>query len=290
MAKELGSEAEQERENLKEEKKKLKQEQKAQRKEAKRRAAEIAKQEEDLGEDGGSGLVTFFATLLIVVLWLAIACVIIKLDIGGFGSSVLTPILKDVPVLNKILPGSTMTGGTDSGDGYGGYTSIQEAVDYIKQLELEMERVQTASNAKDTELDSLKAEVLRLQEFEQQWMEFQRIKDEFYEEVVYSEKGPGADAFTAWFESMDPSTAESIYRQVAVQQQEDATFQEYAKTYATMKPKNAAAVLEEMVAGDNADLAVRILNALSVDERADIINAISAEAAARLLKMMDPSS
>ena len=100
--------AEDEKARLKEEKKKFKQEQKAQKKEAKKRAAEIAKQEEALGEDGGNGLVTFFATLLIVVLWLAIVCVVIKMDVGGFGSSVLAPILKDVPVVNKILPSKSL--------------------------------------------------------------------------------------------------------------------------------------------------------------------------------------
>lgn len=292
MAKELSpaaAVAAEERTKLKEEKKQFKQEQKAQKKEARRRAAEIAKHEEDLGEEGGNGLVTFLATLLIVVLWLAIAFVIVKLDIGGFGSSVLTPILKDVPVLNKILPGSAMPGTADPEDGYGGYSSIQEAVDYIRQLELELERAQTSSNGKDVELDSLKAEVLRLQEFEQKWVEFQRIKNEFYEEVVYSEKGPGLDAFMTWFETMDPTTAESIYRQVAIKRQEDSAFQEYAQTFAAMKPKNAAAVLEEMVASNNMDLAVRILNTLSVDKRADIINSISSDVAAMLLRMMDPS-
>ena len=100
--------AEEEKAKLKEEKKKFRQEQKAQKKEAKKRAAEIAKQEEALGEDGGNGLVTFFATLLIVILWLAIVCVVIKMDVGGFGSSVLTPILKDVPVINMILPSKSL--------------------------------------------------------------------------------------------------------------------------------------------------------------------------------------
>lgn len=293
MAKELSpaaAAAAQEKANLKEEKKQFKKEQKEQKKEAKRRAAEIAKHEEDLGEDGGGGLVTFFATLLIVALWLAIAFVIIKLDIGGFGSSVLTPILKDVPVLNKVLPGSSMPGTAETDDGYGGYTSLEEAVAYIRQLELELERAQTSSNSKDTELDSLKAEVLRLQEFEQQWMEFQRIKDEFYEEVVYSEKGPGLEAFITWFETMDPATAESIFRQVTVQRQEDTAFLEYAETFSTMKSKTAAAVLEEMVSSNNIDLAVRVLNALSVEKRAEIMNSISAEVAARLLKLMDPGA
>ena len=68
----LAAAAEEEKKKLKEEKKRFKQEQKSQKKEAKRRAAEIAKQEEALGEDGGNGLVTVLATILIVVLWLAV--------------------------------------------------------------------------------------------------------------------------------------------------------------------------------------------------------------------------
>ena len=93
-----------EKQRLKDEKKQLKKEQKMQRKDAKRRAKEIAKQEEELADDDeGGGLVTFGATLLVVALWIAVICVVIKLDVGGIGSSI-TPILKDVPVVNRILP------------------------------------------------------------------------------------------------------------------------------------------------------------------------------------------
>ena len=94
-----------EQQRLKEEKKKLKSEQKAQRKAAKARAKEIASQEADLMEDeeSGSGSV-FLVTFIIVLVWIAILCLIVKLDFGGFGSNILTPILKDVPVLNMILP------------------------------------------------------------------------------------------------------------------------------------------------------------------------------------------
>ena len=125
-----------------------------------------------MGEESGNGLVTFFATLLIVILWLAIVCVVIKMDVGGFGSSVLTPILKDVPVINKILPSKSLPVSEENTDSesYGGYDSMEEAVAYIRQLELELEREQTSSKDKDTQIDGLKAEVLRLQEFEQkQW-------------------------------------------------------------------------------------------------------------------------
>ena len=184
--------AESEKKRLQNEKKQLKKEQREQRREAKRRAKEIAKQEDALSDaEEGNGLLTFGATIFIVILWLAIICIIIKLDIGGFGSNIMTPLLKDIPVVNKILPGNSLTETTDS-DAYGGYSSLQEAVDQIKNLELELERAQTSLAAKEEEMALLKAEVVRLQAFEQKQEEFQRIKTEFYQEVVYAEKGPGA--------------------------------------------------------------------------------------------------
>ena len=280
--------ADNERKQLVEEKKNLKKEQQAQRKEAKRRAREIAKQEDEL-EDGneGNSLLTFGATILIVALWLAVICVIIKLDIGGFGSSVVTPILKDVPVLNRILPGNSVTETTNSG-AYGGYTSLQDAVDQIKSLELQLEQIQTASSAKDEELDQLKAEVLRLKEFENQQVEFQRIQKEFYDEVVYSDKGPGAEEYKKYYESMDPATAEYIYKQVVTQLQESQEVQDYAAAYSAMKPKQAAAIFEQMT--NNLDLAARILKVMSADDRGAILGAMNSEVAAKITKIMDPES
>lgn len=291
MAKELTPEAaaaEEEKKKLKEEKKQLKKEQRDQKKEAKRRAKEISKQEDELEEDeGGNGVVTFFATVLIVFLWLAVICVIVKLDIGGFGSSVLTPILKDVPVVNKILPGTVQTETADP-ESFGGYSSLQEAVDYIKQLELELERVQNASAQKDTDLESLTAEVLRLQEFEKRQTEFQRIEQEFYEEVVYADKGPGAEEYRKWYEEMNPSTAEFLYKQVIMQLQESQEIQDYAQAYSEMKPKQAAGIFEQMT--DNLDLAAKILETMGAEERGAILGVMDPEVAAKLTKIMNPDA
>lgn len=291
MAKELSplaAAAAEEKAKLKQEKQQFKQDQKAQKKEAKRRAAEIAKQEEALGEDDGNGVVTFLATVLIVFLWLAIVCVVIKLDIGGFGSSVMTPILKDVPVVNKILPSTTPVVSDEEQEGYGGYASIEDAVAYIRQLELELEREQTASKTKDSENESLRAEVLRLREFEQKQSEFQRIVTEFYEEVVYSDKGPGLEEYMKYYEAMDPTTAEYLYKQGLAQQQKNEKAEEYIRTFATMKPKQVAQAFKEME--DNLSLVVEILNAMSVEERAEIMNVMDSELVAKIAKMMHPDS
>lgn len=293
MAKERNPEAEAaeaEKKKLRDEKNQLKKEQREQKKEAKRRAKEIAKQEDALAEDTESnGLVTFGATILIVALWLAVICVIVKLDIGGFGSSILTPVLKDVPVINKILPGVSLTETTDP-ENYGGYTSLKDAVEQIKALELELEQTQIASSTKDTDLESLKAEVLRLQEFEKKQQEFDRIQKQFYDEVVYSEKGPGAEAFQKYYESMDPTTAEYIYKQVVTQLEETQEVKNYAEAYssASMKPKQAAGIFESMT--DNLNLVARILNLMSPEDRGAILGAMNADVAGKLTKIMDPES
>ena len=277
-----------EKQKLEMEKKELKQQQREQRKEAKRRAREIARQEEALGEgEESNGLVTFGATILIVVLWLAVICVVIKLDVGGFGSRVLTPVLKDVPVLNRILPGQAVTETTDP-DSYGGYTSLEDAVAQIRSLELQLEQAQNESQSKDEELESLRSEVLRLQEFEQRQVEFQRIQPQFSEEVVYADNGPGAEEYQKYYESMDPATAEYIYRQVVTQLEESQEVQDYAEAYSQMKPKEAAGIFEAMT--DDLDLAARILGVMSAEDRGNILGQMDPDVAARLTKIMDPES
>ena len=279
-----------EKNKIKNEKKQLQKEQREQRKEAKKRAKEIAKREDELSEsEGGGGFAAFMATVMIVIVWLAVIAVIIKLDVGGFGSNVLTPVLKDVPVLNKILPNSHMLETTNPEE-YDGYSNLKDAVAQIRLLEAELERVNVDNQNKTLELSDLKAEVSRLKAFEEKQADFQRIMTEFYEEVVYSEKGPGTEEFAKYFEAMDPSTAEYIYRQVVTQKEEDAEVKKYAAAYGSsaMKPKQAAGIFESMT--DNLELAAKILNAMSADDRGAILGVMDPAIAAKLTKIMDPES
>lgn len=276
---------------LAEEKKRLKSDQKEQKKEAKRRAKELYLQEAQLDDDSGAGGVSvFLVTALIVVVWIAILCLLVKLDVGGFGSGVLAPVLKDVPVINKILPSTE--GATDvtmeTGEDYGGYKSLAEAVRYIKELELELQSAQSAQSTSSEEVANLKAEVERLKTFENNQVEFQRIKTEFYEEVVYAENGPGAEEYKKYYESIDPTTAEYLYKQVVQQVEESDDVKEYAQAYSEMKPKEAAAIFESMT--DNLGLASRILSVMSAEDRGKILGAMDSATAARITKIMDPES
>ncbi len=277
-----------EKDQIKSDKKQLKNEQKQQKKEARRRAREIAKREDELAdEDEGGGVGTLLATIMIVMVWLAVILVIIKLDVGGFGSKVLTPILQDVPVLNRVLPGNSILETKDP-ESYGGYTSLVDAVEQIRQQELELERLQTALNEKEAEIVELKANVVRLQEFEQKQLDFQRIKNEFLEEVVYAENGPGPEGFLKYYEAADPSAAQLMYRQLLVQNQEAKEIQDWAAAYSVMKPKQAAAILENMK--DDLDVAARILKTMGAESRGAIMGVMDSEIAAKLTKLMEPKS
>jgi len=276
-----------EKKQIKEERTKLKQEEKQQKKEIKQRAKEISKREAEIEEEEekGNGVSSFFVTLAIVLIWIAILCLLIKLDVGGFGSDVLKPLLQDVPVINLILPGEKkVTETTDSG-AYGGYTSLKEAVDYIKVLELELEHAQTVNNANSEELTTLKAEVERLQEFEQMQVEFQRIKEQFYEEIIYADNSPGPEEYKKYYENMDPTTAAALYKQVIIKLEEDKEMADYVATFSQMKPKQAAAVLQEWT---NLKRVAEILMAIDSDARADIVGAMDAAIAAKVTALMDP--
>lgn len=272
--------------SLKEEKKKLKAEEKKQKQEIKKRAKEIAKREAEIeDEDEGKGVSSFFITLFIILLWLVIIAFLIKLDVGGFGSNFLTPLLKDVPVVNKILPDSNETEVGEEGN-YGGYTSLKEAVDYIKVLELELEHATTVNETDAQQLTELQAEVKRLKEFEAMQVEFQRIKEQFYEEIIYADEGPGAEGYKKYYESIDPTTAEALYKQVIKQLEEDNEIKDYVAAYSAMKPKEAAAIFEEMT--DNLNLVANILKVMDADTRGKIMGVMDSALAAKVTAIMNP--
>jgi flagellar motility protein MotE (MotC chaperone) len=258
-----------------------KKEEKKQRKAEKKQMQEEESQEEE--ESGGSKLAVILATIVFIAIWLAILALIIKMDIGGFGSTVLHPILKDVPVINKILPETEKEPVVDA---QYPYTTLDEAIARIKELEVELSDTQSQSKGNSDYVSQLEAEVARLREFENEQSAFEEEKTKFYKEVVFNENAPDISEYKAYYESIDPANAEVLYKQVVQQQEADAEIEEYAKTYSEMKPKQAAAIMEAMQ--DNLKLVVKILENMKTDARSDILAAMNAEVAARITKMMEP--
>ncbi|MCR4656220.1 MAG: hypothetical protein K5770_08350 [Lachnospiraceae bacterium] len=237
-------------------------------------------------DDEGGSFSVVLIVLLIIIIWLAILGLLIKLDVGGFGSNVMYPLFKDVPVLNKILPDPEFASADLEPEQE--FTDINDAIREIENLRRENEDLKkTVSSAtNDEQIAALKEEIMRLQTFEDSQVEFQKLKTEFYEEVVFAEEAPTIDEYKKFYESIDPENAEYLYKQVVAQLEEDKELDEYVKVYSEMKPKSAAAIFQEM--GDSLDLVVKIMDKLEPATRAKILGAMEPDFASRITKLMDP--
>lgn len=142
------------------------------------------KQDHDSEEEEevkGSKLVVFFFSIIILTIWLGIIALLIKWDVGGFGSSVLSPILKDVPYINKILPDTKVITSEPESE----YNNLKQSVAKIKELEKQIENATTASKKDADTIKKLNDEIKRLASYEQAAADFEKTKKEFYNEVVF---------------------------------------------------------------------------------------------------------
>ena len=147
-------------------------------------------------------------------------------------------------------------------------------------------KVVTGGKPYQSRLAPYEAEIDRLKTFEKAQVDFQRIKDEFYNEVIYAENGPGLEAYQKYYESIDPEKAEALYQQVIKQVEADKEMEDYVAAYSAMKPKEAAQIFESMT--DNLALAARILENMDSDSRGKILGAMDKDVAAKITKLMDP--
>lgn len=220
-------------------------------------------------------------TLLIIIIWLGILALLIKLDVGGFGSSVMRPILKDIPYLNMVLPEVPEE---DKPNPDYPYATLADAIEQIKYLEQQIHDLQSSGDS--AKVKELEAEVKRLKAFEEAQTKFETARKEYYDEVVFGNKSLGAEEYKKYYETIDPAGASELYKQAVQKIQASNEVKDYISTYANMKPKQAAALMEQMT--DNMELVAKILSGMEVDARAKIMDAMSADFAAKITKMMEP--
>ncbi len=257
-------------------------------KKAKKQAAKAGVDTSDLEEETslGSKIAVFFVTLIIFIIWLAIIVLLIKWDVGGFGSGVLGPVLKDVPYVNKILPDSVTEEMSTEDDAYA-FASMEDAVNRIKELETQLAQAQNTSTADAEQIAQLQGQAAELAQYKQEEATFEAEKQAFYEEVVFGESAPPIEEYMTFYESIDPANAEIIYRQVVEQSAVDSELEDYIKTYSNMKPKEAAAIFNTMT--DDLDLVADILINMDAQSRANILGKMDSETAAKVTEIMEPS-
>ncbi len=117
-------------------------------KQQKENKKEISRIKEEAGQPGGVGLVIF-----LVILFILILLALIKLDVGGFGSNVLGPVIGDIPYVQKILPKSAQRESI-----FPSADASAEATTEKSKEEETTEAATTAAPKKDTKKDKKKAD------------------------------------------------------------------------------------------------------------------------------------
>ena len=233
-------------------------------------------------EKEGKGAVILVG-LILISLWIAILGLCLKLDVGGFGSNVMYPVLKNVPVINKILP--KVEKDIVYNEDYP-YATLTDALEQIKALELEIQQLQESGAADAQTISDLQAEVSRLKQFEDNQVTFQELKNQFYEEVVYGDKALSVEEYRKYYEEIEPEQAAQLYKQALKSVTQNEEVEKYAAAYSAMKPAQAAGIFEAMT--DDLELAGEILWAMDSDSRGKILGAMDSEIAAKITKIMEP--
>lgn len=231
-------------------------------------------------EGGGSKLVNALIVLVIVLVWLAVFAFLIKLDVGGIGSNILYPVLKDVPVINKILPAPSEEMQA-SEDNYA-YTTLKSANERIKELESQLEAQGGTTAANSDYIANLEAQVKNLQKYKDQMDDFDKKVEEFNEKIVFNDNAPDISEYRTYYESIEPENAEKIYRQVMQRERYNEKAKELATYYANMDAAKAGQVLSEMK--EDLDLICDILQNMTEKQAAAIIQELDNEYAAQITK------
>ena len=235
----------------------------------------------DSGGKKSKTLLNILIVLIIFIIWIAFFSLLIKFDVGGFGT-LLRPYIKDIPIVNLVLPNVEEAQIAEEED-YA-YSSLDAAMERIYELEAELEDNNNyyANSAKT--IAELQKEIDRLKVFEENQVEFgERVLD-FETNVVFADEAPEIEEYKAYYEEINPTNAEIIYRQVLQQLQYEQAIIDKANIYKSMKPEAAASILESMTA--DIDSVAMILQSMKPKESGAILAEMDPLYAAKVTKKM----
>ena len=233
------------------------------------------------GEKKGGGVLTFLIVMLIIIIWLAIFALLIRMDIGGIGTA-LRPALKDVPLIQKILP--AVSDDELAWENDLAYKDIIEANQRIKELEILVDKLTIEGEDKDDEISALTSQIARLKELEKEMADFEDRVYEFDRQIVYGENAPSIEEYVKWYETISPENAERIYEMAIQKEAYNATIREKAAYYEKMKASAAAEVFENMTA--DLEYVCKLLYCMKVQSVSDILAQMDPLYAAKLTRKM----
>lgn len=213
--------------------------------------------------------------------FIALLTSILGFNIFNIRDNYLRGFLESIPIVNNILPplDSPLDNDTTT------QMSNDELLNTIEYLQNRLREYEDEINHLN-EINSLQAgEIVRLQEIEENQLQFRSDKEEF--DRMIAENDP--EAFMSFFKSMYPENAEVLYREAVVYAYQSRELRNYVATFEAMDRRRAGTTLETMMITE-LELVVLILSSMNVEQRASILGVMSADNAAIIATMMAPES
>lgn len=232
-------------------------------------------------EESNGKFGTFLIILLFLLIWISVLALLVKLDVGGLGTT-LRPYIKDLPVVNLMLPG--VSDEQIQWEENYPYKNMDEAMKELDLLKQQVETLTKENTAQAIEITQLRTENNRLKNFEDDVKAFEERVKRFDQYVVFNDKAPDVTAYKEFYESIDPENAAELYQRVVELIQYDEGVIKQAELFANMKPGQAAEALQEMTA--DIEFITKVLLAMKKDNATEIMNKMDALFVAKVMQRM----
>lgn len=226
-------------------------------------------------------LTSLLILFLILFVWILILAILVKINVGGFGTN-LRPLIKDIPIINKILPEVS-----DEELAYENdypYKTIEEAMAKIEELEEVNENLELKNEEYKNKNSKMHEELEELADLRKDREDFnQRVLD-FDKKVVTGDKAPDITEYIKYYKSINPDNAEIIYRQVIHKEEASQEIKKNADIYSNMDPKAAARIFETL--STDTDLLILILSNMKSSDVSAILSEMKPDLAGALTKKL----
>ncbi len=213
--------------------------------------------------------------ILVALLIVGAGVAIIGFNALGIRDRYLTDILKNIPIVNNLLPAEAVNVPPT--------VSVEDLQRQITELTNQVGQLTEQNKSLSDKNNIYLQQLEQLQKVEAQQQQFVQDKAQFDEMIAL--KDP--NAYRQFYQSVDPTHAEELYKQVVQISQNMAEVNKYVAAFADMDAGNAAAILEELLTGD-LNLVVEILKNTDSTVCGEILAAMTPANAAKVTKRMSP--
>ena len=206
---------------------------------------------------------------------------VVGFNFAGLRERYLRGVIDSIPGVNLLLPAPMEFG--DGGDPRNLMTHAQ-LISQIDSLQGEIDRLNNDKEDLTRRIGIYTAEIQNLRAVEAQQEQFRRDKNEFDQLVAMRDPA----AYAKFYESISPENADTLYREAQIASERAQELKRLTNTVASMEERSSARMLESLMTTDM-DLVVLLLKNINTDVAGSIIEAMSSQNAAAVIKRMAPA-